>query len=287
MRRTVRLSLLCCLFFAGLSRSAFGAYQAVDDRGVVVRLRYPAVRVISLAPDLTETVFAIGAGNALVGVVRGSDFPVAASKLPRVGSYLGLDMEAIVALHPDLIVAWGDGFSRQLAILKKWGIPVYVSRPRDLQALPRLMRHLGVLLGVPLQATQAASAYSRELTQLQRRYAATRPVTVFFQLGNYSLLTVNQDSWINQMLVMCGGRNIFAEARLPVPEVSMESVAALDPEVIINSSTTTAWKQRWQPLATLRAVKQHRLYTIDPDVIERMGPRALQGVKQLCGWLAG
>jgi len=269
------LSLICLLY-------SHCAFSVIDDSGNTISLSKPAIRVISLAPNITETLFAIGGGDKLVGVIRGSDYPAAALAVPQVGSYLGLDVEKIISLHPDLIVTWGNAFSRQLAILKKMGVPIYQSTPHELQDVPRLMRHLGELLGMSPQAEKVANDFAKRLRLLQQRHHPQTPVTVFYQIGAYSLITINRDSWINQIITLCGGKNSYADAHTIAPEVSWESVVVVNPQVIINDSTDIAWKRSWQAWPMIAAVKNHRLYTVNPDLVERLGPRTLEGVVQVC-----
>src|SRR3990167_751982 len=263
---------------------SFSSYACivVDDAGQTIKLEQPAKRIISLAPDITETLFAIGGGAKMIGVMNGSDYPPAARKITRVGSYSGLDLEKMITLHPDLIVTWSHYFSRQLNVLKKLSIPIYVSEPHRLQDIPRTMRNLGCLMGTEKIANETANDFIRQLNHLQKTYSNTRLVSVFFQLGNYSLMTINKKSWINEVISLCSGKNIFAEVSMLTPSVSLESVLSANPEVIINDSGNETWKARWQNWHEIKAVREQHLFTLSPDLIDRAGPRLLQGAKQLC-----
>lgn len=259
----------------------------MDDAGHRVALSAPAHRIISLAPDVTESLFAIGAGQQIVGVMKGSDYPLPALQLPIVGSYSGLDLERIIQLRPDLVIVWGGGFARQLAVLQKMHIPVYVTQPRQLQDIPATLRRLGVLTGHIEQADQQAGLFEKQIEQLRKRYQHQKPVTVFYQLGAFSLMTINHDSWINQVIILCGGRNVFANAVTAAPEVSWESVVAANPDVILNdSSDTPGWQTPWQRRPTIAAVANHRLYAVHADWIDRAGPRLTEGAAEVCGYLA-
>lgn len=244
-----------------------------------------ANRIISLAPDITETLFAIGAGNQVVGVIKGSDYPADALQLPVVGSYSGLDLERIISLHPDLVIVWGDSFARQVAVLRRMHIPVYQTHPHRLEDVPAAMRQFGELTGHILQANQQAGKFEKQLAELKARYQRQKPVTVFYQLGGYSLMTINRDSWINQVITLCGGRNVFANAVTIAPEVSWESVVQANPEVVISDSAEQGWEQRWQRWPTISAVKHHRLYTVHADWIDRASPRLVMGAAEVCGCL--
>lgn len=272
---------LLIIFFC-FATAAYAGCRVVDDVGQSIVLAQPAKHVVVLAPDLTEIVFAIGAGNKIIGVVKGSDYPDAARHLPVVGSYSGLDLERIIAIHPDLIVTWSQAFSRQLSVFKKLGTPIYTTFPRQLTDVSRTMLNLGCLTGTMPTAKQASDHYLRRLAELKSKYEHTQPVTVFYQIGNYSLMTINHDSWINQAISLCGGRNVFAAAKFIAPEVSWEAVVSANPQVIISDVMSPDWKQRWQAFPQITAVKHQQLFAINPDLLSRAGPRLLDGTEQLC-----
>lgn len=253
-----------------------------DDKRVMLHCSHPAQRIISLSPDLTETLFAIGAGKQIVGVVEPADYPVAARHLPSVGTYTGLDLERVSALHPDLVVRWGQTFQRQVAVLKKWGIPVYTSDPTRLADIPNTMRQLGCLVGMREQAEKAANNYVRRWQALRQQYAGNHKQTVFLQIGAGSLLTVNQRSWISEAAAECGGQNPFGDLFPPAPEVTGEALLQADPDVIISVSRGAGGRFFWQRYPALRAVKQQHVYQINPDWLERPGPRLLDGLAALC-----
>lgn len=256
--------------------------DVMDDAGNRIIFAAPAKRIISLAPDITETLFAIGAGADIIGVMKGSDYPENAKALPLVGSYNGLDLERILTMHPDLIVVWGNGFARQIAVLKAQHIPVYISQPQQLDDIPKTMRHLGCLSGHDVQASQQASLFEKKLASLRGLYERRPAVRVFYQLGTYSLMTINHASWINQVITLCGGRNVFASAITVAPEVSWESVIAANPAVILNDSTDlTKWQQPWRRFS-IAAVNHERLYNVTPDLLDRAGPRLADGADQVC-----
>lgn len=269
------------VFLCALSSSLFAA-TVVDDMGYPVELRQSAKRIISLAPDITEIVFAIGQAKHLVGVLSGSDYPSCATKLPQVGSYLGLDLEELLALHPDLIIAWGHAFAKQLSFIRKQGIAVYITNPKQLTDIPRTMLNLGQLTDTFPKAQQAAADFNQALLTLKTKYQQTKPVTVFFQIGHYSLFTINKDSWINQVISLCGGHNVFAQASLTVPKVDWEAILMANPEVVLAATDQRDWKAPWQKWPQITAVKTHALWEIPPDWIERAGPRLIKGVALIC-----
>ena len=192
-----------------------------DDYGIAVRLPSPAARIVSLAPHLTELVYAAGAGARMVGAVEYSDFPPAARELPRVGSDAHISLEAVLALKPDLIVAWPNaGSVRSINRLGELGLPVFRSEPRELEDIATTLERLGVLAGTAAEAGRAARVFRARRLQLEKRYAARPKVRVFYQVWDRPLLTVNGDHVISKVIALCGGENVFAALPLIAPEVA-------------------------------------------------------------------
>jgi iron complex transport system substrate-binding protein len=242
------------------------ACEVIDDAGQTIHLNHPAQRIISLAPDITEIVFSIGAGKNIVGVMRGSDYPLQAKKIPIVASYNNVDTEAILALHPDLIIRWSDDHASEQ--LKKLAIPVYVSHQKNILDIPETMRRLGCLTGTEKNAEKTATQFFQQYQKIKSKYSHKKTVTVFYQVWPKPLMTITKTSWINEVITLCGGKNIFENLHGAAPQVSLESVIVANPDVIIGSHV-----ENWQ--------RKH-VYQIDTDLIERAGPRLLNGVENLC-----
>ena len=279
--------------FLGLvcSSSVLSQVAVRDDYGKDVQLERPAARIVSLAPHLTELVYAAGAGSRLVGAVEFSDFPAAASALPIVGSDARIDLEAVLALRPDLVVAWPNaGSLRAVERLAELGLPVFRSEPRELDDVPRTLQRLGRLAGSEAQADRAAAAFRARASTLEKRYAAQRKVRVFYQIWDRPLLTVNRDHIISKVITLCGGENVFAGLPLLVPEVGREAVLRANPEAIVASGSNDAqprWLEAWKAYPGLAAAARGQLYAIPPDLIQRQTPRILDGAERLCGMLEG
>lgn len=256
------------------------AFHVVDDEGQDIVLSHPAKRIISLAPDLTELLFAAGAGKNIVGVMRGSDHPEAAKNIPIVADFNYVNVEKVLSLHPDLIVVWNVG--RIPEQVKQWGIPVYFSHQQHLMDIPHTIQRFGILAGTSKTADQVANNFIQTLNLLRLQYSYQPPVPVFFELGTKPLITISQKSWINEMIEVCGGKNIFKDTWGVVPEVSVEAVIQRNPSVIIATETNADWKRQWITWSEVTAVQQERLYTIDPDLLERAGPRILSGLQKMC-----
>lgn len=260
--------------------------RVTDDYGEPVALAAPARRVVSLAPHLTELMYAAGAGERLVGAVQYSDYPSAARRLPRIGSEASIDLEALVALRPDLVIAWPNaGSARVVARIAALGIPVFRSEPRELEDIARTLEILGRLAGTQGAAAAAADAFRARAAALARRYAARPPVRVFYQVWDRPLVTVNGDHVISKVIRLCGGENVMAALPALAPEIDREQVLRADPEVIVASGTGGArppWLDAWRAFPGLAAVRSGSLYAIRPDLLQRHTPRLLDGADELC-----
>ncbi|MGH8670677.1 MAG: cobalamin-binding protein [Burkholderiales bacterium] len=278
-------SLLCgLLYLSGLSHAAI---ELRDDRGKRVVLGAPAARIITLAPHLTELVFAVGAGDRLVGVARYSDYPSAATALPVIGDSAKLDFERILELKPDLVLAWRSGnHPAEITRLEELGIPVYVTEPARLTDIARVIRALGSVSGNSARAAQVAADFENRISELRGAYTAGQPVRVFYEVWNTPLLTVNGKHLISEVISLCGGVNIFESEHALVPTISMENVLAADPQIILTGASTRAEAiQRWLPYARISAVRRERIFAIDPELLQRATPRVLEGARLACGYL--
>ncbi|MBU1689269.1 MAG: cobalamin-binding protein [Gammaproteobacteria bacterium] len=260
--------------------------KLVDDAGRVVVINLPAERIVALSPHVTEMAFATGAGNKLVGVSSFSDYPAAAKHIPHIGDGGKVDAEHLLALKPDLIIGWHSGNSAaDIATLERLGIPIFLTEPRRLDDIPRLLETIGRLAGTERVATSAAENFRAGVAELKRRYAGRRPVRVFYEIWHEPLMTVNSEHLISDVIRLCGGRNIFAGVSSLTPSVAVESVLAEDPEAIIASGALYAERgplENWRRYPRLAAVRRGYVFFIHPDLIQRQTPRILQGAQQMC-----
>lgn len=278
--------LAALLSLTPLITSADNRPAVTDDDGTRITLQAPAKRIISLAPSMTELLFSLGAGEQLVGVMDYSDYPPEALSLPVVGRYDSLDMERIVALQPDLIVAWRSGNPRgALNRLSALGFPVYVAEPDSLDSIGDHLQRLGVLTGHTAQGTELNRQFSQQIERLKTDFGSKEAVSVFYQVWHSPMISVGGHELINDMIGLCGGDNIFAE--LPVgPKVNLEDVLARNPQIIIASGSSAeapAWLDEWLRWPQLDAVAREHLYVIPPDLVQRHSLRTLQGARQMCG----
>jgi iron complex transport system substrate-binding protein len=256
-----------------------------DDRGSSVELPAAAKRIISLAPHITELLFAAGAGDRVVGTTEFSDYPVAAKNIPRVGNSSHLDLERIVHLKPDLIVVWWHATSElQLDLLRRFGIPLFYEEPHVLDDLPRTLLQFGTVAGTEPQARMAAEAFSARLAGLRSGYAGRPPVRVFWQVWERPLMTFNGRHFVNDVLRLCGGINVFDQLSSLVPSVSIESVVAADPEAIITTTDAGGGDglATWRRFPWMTATMRHNLIVLDAETIHRASPRILDGADALC-----
>ncbi|MFM0376146.1 cobalamin-binding protein [Paraburkholderia strydomiana] len=261
-----------------------------DDTGAVLTLPAPAQRVVSLAPHVTELLYAAGGGAKIVGAVSYSDYPPQAQQLPRVGDNKSLDLERIVALKPDLIVVWRHGNAqRQLDRLRELHIPLFFSEPHHLDDVAVSLTKLGELLGTSPTADAAAAAYRRDIARLRAQYADRPAVSVFYQVWGQPLMTLNGEHMVSDVIELCGGRNVFAKLQPLVPTVSTEAVLAANPQAIVTAApgatkpdTTLPQLGAWRAWPRLSAVANNNLFSIDGDLINRPAPRIALGAKQMC-----
>jgi iron complex transport system substrate-binding protein len=283
--RTVLLfQLTACLLCVAVPASAL---TVMDDFGVELRLDRPAQRVISLSPHLTELLYSIGAGDRLVGSVRGSDFPVEAAGIPEIGDASGLDFERILHSRPDIVLAWGSGNrSVDIARLRTLGLRVLVLEPRRLEDISRHLRLLGDLTSLDGKAQALALELERRVDALRASYAGRAPVRVLFEIWHRPLFTVNGDHIISKVLRVCSAQNIFADLPRLAGEVSLEQALVMDPDaIVVGSEADDAGVKNWTAFSYLKAVRTGNVFTISADLITRQTPRIVDAAEHMCAVL--
>lgn len=241
-------------------------------------------RVISLAPNLTELVFAAGAGDVLVGVSAYSDYPEEALEIPVVGDAFSVDQEQLALLQPDLLLAWESGMPEHVVDeLRQVGYRVEVLRTRSLQDVAIALRRIGQLTGHTAQANAAADEFLAGLAALQEQYAAAAAISVFYQVYQRPLYTINGEHYVSEIIQLCGGQNVFADLTSLAPAISVEAVIERDPEVMLASTDAgddpfSEWR-RWPGLTAVRTANQ---YVMPADKIGRGTPRLLAAGAILC-----
>ncbi|SFB89838.1 iron complex transport system substrate-binding protein [Marinospirillum celere] len=279
---------LLLMILVMFSQAQAAALEVTDAAGRSIQLEKPAERIISLAPHLTENLFAVGAGDQLVGAVSYSDYPEAALQVPRVGNYNQLDLEAIIALQPDLILAWHSGNPRnQVERLERLGLRVFYSEARSFEEITQELQQLGQLTGHQSQAEEVTRTFDEGISTLTRQYADKQPVEVFYQIWEQPLMTINGKHMISQMLALCGGKNIYASSSSLTPRIDRESLLAANPEVIMGGSDPSQqqppeWLMKWTAFSQLQAVQLGNLFTVDSSLVTRPTLRSLEGTQAIC-----
>jgi iron complex transport system substrate-binding protein len=272
------------------SSTSNSTIKVIDDEGIEHNFDQPVKRIVSLMPHATELLFEVGAGEHIVGAVQYSDYPEAAKNIPRVGGYSALNIEAIVALQPDLLIAWPEGNrSRELERLKALGLPILVSDPRTFEDIANALAVYGKITGKNSQAAMALAAFNEKLTYLRDTYSQQETISVFYQVWNAPLMTQNGNTFISRAIELCGGNNIFSDLPMTNPQVSIESILVQNPQVIVASGMGQArpeWLDEWRQYTTLQAVKKDHLFHILPELFQRPTSRFLIGTEQLCQAMA-
>jgi iron complex transport system substrate-binding protein len=246
----------------------------------------PAVytRLVSLAPNLTELVFAAGAGDTLIGVSAYSDYPPAARELPVVGDAFTVDQELLAVLHPDALLVWESGIPEHVVDeLRQVGYRVEVIRTRSLQDVAQALRRIGALTGHTAAADAAAEQFLAGLQALRQQYSSAPAIGVFYQVYRRPLYTINGEHYVSELIQLCGGQNIFADLTTLAPAISVEAVIERDPEVMLASSDSgdDAFAE-WQRWPNLRAVRSGNQFLMPADTIGRGTPRLLAAGRTLC-----
>ncbi len=280
--RALPLALLSLAVASALA----GERCAVDDRGHAVCLSAPAERIAALSPGATELVFAAGAGDRLVAVVAHSDYPPEAAEVPSVGNHTRVDLEALLALEPELVIGWITGNpAEQLERLERLGLPVFQIEPRRVEEIADAIERLAHLAGSEAVGEVEAARFRRRIAELAERYAESAPVSIFYQVWDSPLMTINDEHWIGEVVRLCGGVNVFADLDRLAPRISEEAVLAADPEVILAGGMgeeNRDWLDHWTRYPELTAVERENLFFVPPSLIQRPSPRLLEGSRLLC-----
>lgn len=261
-----------------------------DDARRAITLSQPAQRIVSLAPHVTELLFAAGAEHHIIAVSDYSDYPEAAKKIPSIGSIFALDLERLMALKPDLVVIWGTGNARILTDkLRNNHITVFESEPRDFETVATSIERLAILAGTENAGRASAQKFRQRLANLRKTYqqsASGKTVSVFYQMVRKPLMTLNDNHMVSDAIRLCGGRNAFGQLKELSATITTEAVLAANPEVMFTTDESVDALADWKQFPILTAVKKNNFYAINGDWLNRAGPRILDGTEALCKHLA-
>ena len=272
--------LVTLIFAVTCASDASAEIRVIDDLGEEVVLLKPARRVISLAPHITELIYSLGAEKQIVGTVKYSDYPPEASTLPRIGDAFSLNIESVLALKPDLIIAWHTGGNnRPIERLRSLGLPVYTNEAKSLAGIGEAIIDIAALLG----KNERGFALQQEfVTALENsRVVKKSSPVIFFQISDQQLYTVSSEHLIGQAINHCGGKNLFSDISPNVSQVNQEMILANQPDVIVvtqRPGSESAWVKTWRGFTGT----QYQVDTIDPDLISRPSLRMLDGIKAIC-----
>ena len=268
-----------------VAANALAAISVSDDAGNVVTLQRPAQRIVTLAPHTMELVYEAGGLGRIVGKGSHSFYPPITRAIPEISDNRQVDVERVLALKPDLIVVWRYGVpERQLEPLRKSGIAVFYSDPKKLDDIPDSIVRLGKLFGTEKRAQDEAHKLRQRLAVLTKRYNQRPLVRVFYQVSERPLYTLNGQHIVSEAIRLCGGTNVFGTMPTLAPMVGVESVLARNPQAIISTNVdpNSSGLAFWRKYPAIDAVRRGKLFSLNPDLLDRPGPRMIDGVKALC-----
>ncbi|WP_258872563.1 cobalamin-binding protein [Thalassotalea euphylliae] len=294
LSKSVMHQLLCLLALMPLVIGQQALAQSDNNRSVEVTsadtftAAKPAQRIVALAPHIVEMLFEIGAGDRIVATVEYANHPAAAKAIPRIGNHAGVSMEKLLSYQPDLVLFWQGGNQAQdLAKMRSLGLNVRLSDPKALEDVAKELVMLGELTGQTHIAQHRAEQFMAKLHHIEAQYQGKQALSVFYQLWSAPLMTINQASWINQLITSCNATNVFANAPTKTPQVSIENVLVAMPEVIVipDASSAAGSKQPdagWQQWPQIPAVKKQQIIHTQGDVMHRFSSNMLTGLADMC-----
>ncbi|HEV8360785.1 MAG TPA: cobalamin-binding protein [Candidatus Thermoplasmatota archaeon] len=254
-----------------------------------------AQRIVSLAPSITETLYALGAGDEVVGVTSWCDWPSEAKGKPKVGGFIGIDARKVLDLKPDLVLASSSGLADQgakLAAIRDAGVEVHADRPRDLAGVLEHFLRVGILVGRPKETSALIERTRAAFEGIMDQVPAEPRPRVYYEEWGDPLMSVSEGIWIHDMIEAAGGANVFAGAGAEEPLVGADEVVAKDPEVIVvgwcgalgrkPTIEDVVARPGW---STTSAARAGRVHVVDDTFFTRPGPRLPEGLAQLAGLL--
>jgi iron complex transport system substrate-binding protein len=244
----------------------------------------PAQRIVSLAPHLTELAFSAGVGDRIVATVEFSDHPQAARRIPRIGDAFRVDFERLLALRPDVVLVWESGTPVQtIERIRALHLRVVSVETHRLADVATAVRTIGELAGNGAEAEPVAAKFENDIEQLRSEYRDRPPVTVFLQINERPLYTVNGRQIMSEIVSLCGGVNVFAHLNELAPAIGIEAVVAKNPQVILSTSDTVPDAvASWSKWRHIEAVRTGNVYTLNSDDVARSTTRLAVGARDVC-----
>jgi iron complex transport system substrate-binding protein len=279
------LSSFVILIFLSVSIAYADVY--IDETGRKVNIPSSPKRIVSLAPSITETLFALGLDKEIVGVTTFSDYPEAARSKPCVGSYVSISLEKVVSLSPDLIIGTADGNKIEIVEqLERVGFPVYMINPTNLDEIFKMVLDIGRITGKENEAKKLACNLRERVRIVVLRKADLKKLRVFFQIGIDPIVTVGSNTLHNELITLAGGINISGKEAMRYPRYSIEEIIVKQPEIIIISSMKRGGdfkrvRDKWKRWKNIPAVKNNRVHIFNTDLIDHPSPRIVDGLEEI------
>lgn len=282
---------LFCVLLSLLFPSLISAQTVTDETGSTLEIPDYAERILPLTPSLTETLFALGLDDRIVGVTEFATYPEATGKKPKVGTFFNPSLEKILVLEPDLVIVGSERQdAKTSAALEKFSIPVYRVKPIDLNSIYRSIKNLGEITGTSEQAQKVIAQMKKKVALVERQIAGLRPQRVFYQVGVDPIVSANKTTFAADLIRRAGGILVTADNPVRYPTYAIEKVIIDAPEVIIISSMSPntnydRFRLSWQRWSTIPAVVEDRIYVIDSDTVDRPAPRIVDGLAKMAEFI--
>ncbi len=287
VRYPIILFVLLLAVFSSLPMADAGVY--IDEMGRRVDIPPRPQRIVSLAPSITETLFALGLDREIVGVTMLSTYPEGARSKPRVGTFVNISLERVVALNPDLVIGIADGNQKEtVEQLERVGIPVYVVNPRGFEEIYRMILDIGRITGRADQAEKMVADLRGRINHVAFSLEGLERPRVFLQIGVSPIISVGKDTLHDELIYRAGGVNIYAEASVRYPRCGIEDIIVRKPDIIIVSSMKQGGdflevRDGWKRWKIIPAVRNGRIHIIDTDLIDHPSPRVVDGLEKMAG----
>ncbi len=276
------------LFFLSVFiQSAIAEPIIINNNGTNLAINKPVNTIITLSPHATELVYSAGAGEKIIATVDYSDFPEQAKRIPRIGNAYSINIEKIISLRPDIIIAWSEGNNlKEISKLQDLGIKFYFSKVKNFKSISEDIKNIGRIAGTKKVSENTAEEFNRKIKSLRITYSNKKKVSVFYQLWHNPLMTINKTHFIHHSIILCGGINIFANSPVQVPLVNVESVINAKPDILIAAykdlpgKTNTVFN--WTNNIPLTLSPDSDFFTLDPDLLHRPTIRLAKGTAYLC-----
>ncbi len=263
------------------------AAEVQDEIGRKLIIKNTPQRIVSLAPGITEILYALNLEERIAGVTTFCNWPIAARQKPKIGGFINPSIEKIVALHPDLIIATADGNRKEtVQQLERIGLTVYVTNPADTKGILKSIMRIGEITATEENARELAGGLQKRLDAVTAQVRGKRKPRIFFQIGLDPVITAGKDTLINEIIDLAGGMNIAGSATARYPRYSAEGITAGNPDIILfapmaNDKEFAAVKNFWYKFREIPAVKTNNIYPIDTDLISRASPRIIEAVEKM------